>query len=530
MNPHQPLTPTETWEGTLARHARQTPELAATVLRGKRLTYGELNEAARRTAELLIQRGVKSGDRVALLCPPRAEALIAFFACCRIGAIWVGLNPKYKAPEIQYIVGHAQPKLILSVDHFDATDYGQLISEGCSTLSQEQRPPLLLFSPENASIDAFLAALATGPLHHPVAEHTVSADLDGNAAAMLVYTSGTTGKPKGALISERSTVFRAEHQSRYFSVSTDSRIINFSPINHVGGMQFRSLAQIYGGGTIVFQERFEPKATLALIRAHQINTLHLGPTMLNLLVAHEDFGPDVLDQLDWYISAGAALPVPALKLVSSHAKRVASVYGATEAASTVSCASLSDSFESVAHSIGWSIPEHTMRVADEQNMVLPPDIEGELQISGEYCMRGYLNDEAATAAAFTSDGWYRTGDLAQLLTDGSIKITGRMKEMFKSGGYNVYPREVEMALESHPDVRLAAVVSAPDELYQNVGHAFILMQPDATTTGEALREWCRSQLANYKIPKQIHIHPSLPTLSIGKVDKVTLTSMAARIS
>lgn len=509
----------------MVRNAAQAPGVVATTLRGSNLTYGQLNEAAQRVAQLLLRLGVQAGDRVALLCPPRAEALVTFIACCRIGAVWVGLNPKYKPPEVEYILGHAKPKILLSVDAFDSTDYGQLIREASEPLAPEDRPLQLLFSPEAPTIDALVDVLARAAgSGAPVA---AAGTPDSNNAAMLVYTSGTTGKPKGALISERATIFRAMNQSRYFSTSADSRIINSSPINHVGGMQFRSLAQIYGGGTIVFQERFEPKEALALMRQHQINTLHLGPTMLNLLMAHEDFGTDILDRLDWYISAGAALPVSALKMIAGHAKAVASVYGATEAASTVSCASLSDSFESVAHTIGWPLPPHTMRVADEQGHVLPAHVEGELQVSGEYCMRGYLNDEKATEEAFTSDGWYRTGDLAQLLPDGSFKITGRIKEMFKSGGYNVYPREVEMTLESHPDVRLAAVVSVPDAVYQQVGHAFVILNPDAKVSGELIRDWCRSRLANYKIPKKIHIQKNVPMLSIGKVDKVALKSMTA---
>lgn len=525
MNPRQPQTPTETWQDVLAGHAARAPHVAATVLRGSRLTYSELDQLATSVAELLTRLGVQSGDRVALLSPPRAEALITFFACCRIGAVWVGLNPKYKRPEVEYILGHATPKLLLSVDVFDSTDYRQLLREACGALAPSDRPLTLTFSPKSPTVDALIGALTETKPVHPVALPLRRA-ADSGAPALLVYTSGTTGKPKGALLSERATIFRAIHQSTYFSISGDTRIINFSPINHVGGMQFRSLAQIFGGGTTVFQERFDAGATLTLIREHDINMLHMGPTMLNLLLAHKDFGPDILDRLEWYISAGAALPVPALELVAKHARRVASVYGATETASTVSYASLSDSFEAVAVSIGWPIPAHTMRVADEQNNVLAVHTEGELQVAADHCMLGYLNDETATAAAFTSDGWYRTGDLAQLLPDGSIKITGRMKEMFKSGGYNVYPREVEITLEAHPDVRLAAVVSVPDALFQQVGHAFVILNPDSSLTGDTLREWCRDQLANYKVPKRIHIHPTLPMLSIGKVDKVTLKAMA----
>ena len=345
---------------------------------------------------------------------------------------------------------------------------------------------------------------------------------------MLVYTSGTTGQPKGVLLSQTGGIFRATVQAQYFKTAEPPRILNFSPINHVGGMQFRSLVQIRAAGTIYFQERFKPAETLQLLRQYRINMLMLGPTMLHMLMEDATFDVDIFKQLEWYISAGAALPVPALKTLAEHCPKVATVYGSTESCSTVSYASLHDSFEAVAYTIGWPLPAGEMRVVDSEGNELAPLQEGELQIRREHSMVGYLNNDKATQEAFTADGWYRTGDLAMMLDDGSFKIAGRMKEMFKSGGYNVYPREVELTLEAHPLIRMAAVVPVDDPKFQQVGHAFVLADADSALDESDVIIWCKERLANYKVPKRVIIRSSMPMLAIGKVDKVQLKAEANR--
>jgi acyl-CoA synthetase (AMP-forming)/AMP-acid ligase II len=178
----------------------------------------------------------------------------------------------------------------------------------------------------------------------------------------------------------------------------------------------------------------------------------------------------------------------------------------------------------MAFTVGRSIPDGETRVADETGLPLPPGQQGELQLRSEYCMAGYLRDEAATHAAFTADGWLKTGDLAVARPDGYIRLVGRIKEMYKSGGYNVYPREVELVLEQHPSVMLSAVIAVDDPRYQQVGHAYLIAQPDASVSEQELSSWCRERLANYKVPKKIHVCASLPMLSIGKVDKMALRS------
>lgn len=521
------ISPASSWADVISEHVLNFPHRTALVLRDYKISYEELEVLINKTASLLHEAGVIRGDRVALMSPARPEAIIMFFACSKLGAIWLGLNPKYKEQEIDYVINHARPKLIVSVEDFDGVDYVGPIDRSVEKLQKmvgKNAISALYFSHQKASPDGMLKALATiGRTQVNASEDkNLNVVQDSSEPCMLVYTSGTTGQPKGVLLPQKSSLFRAAVQSSYFKTVEPARILNFSPINHVGGMQFRTLAGLAAGGTIFFQERFRAEETLQLIRQHKINMLMLGPTMLHLLMQHEDFDVDIFQQLEWYISAGAPLPSGALKLLEQHCPNVASVYGSTEGCSTVSYASLKDSFDAVAYSIGWPIPEGEMRVADKNNNVLKPMQEGELQIRKEYCLSGYLNDLQATQEAFTSDGWYKSGDMAAMLEDGSFKIVGRIKEMFKSGGYNVYPREVEIMLESHHAVKMAAVVPVDDPVFQQVGHAFLLLRDDSTETENSIIAWCKERLANYKVPKRIIICSELPMLAIGKVDKISL--------
>lgn len=514
----------QTWLDVLRHHASTSPQHIALALDEHQLSYQRLLNAVDEAATLLSRLGIGRGDRVALLSPPRPEALITFLACTKLGAVWLALNPKYKGPEIHYILDHARPALLMSVCHFDQVDYVPIVRQAVQDIEQHSQHTIstVFFDRAQPDHEALFAALRTAPGR----QRAPRAPLDEHAC-MLVYTSGSTGQPKGVLLSESASLWRATVQHNYFTTSSPPRVLNFSPINHVGGMQFRSLTVLAAGGTTYFQERFQPDQTLALIRRHRINMLMLGPTMLNMLMMNEDFGLDILRQLEWYISAGAALPVPALKLLAENCPQVGSVYGSTESCATVAYASLTDSFDAVAYSIGRPIPADEMRIVDAQGRPAAPGIEGELQIRRDHCMIAYLNAPEATRNAFTDDGWYRSGDLAMCLADGNFKLVGRIKDMFKSGGYNVYPREVELVLEAHPQVKLAAVVPVDDPMFQQVGHAYVLVEAPTSLTAAELRAWCKTHLANYKVPKKIEPRTALPMLAIGKVDKIALKAEAA---
>lgn len=513
-----------TWSDVILDHALNFPDRPALVFQDTSVTYGQLNAMVEECAGYLGRMGLGKGDCMALLSPPRQEAMITFLAAARLGALWVGLNPRYQVRELNYVIQHARPKLVLSVSDFENRDYAGDIQESLMGIAPEAMPEVVLYDAADPTTSALFGVLAQRAATNEPLAGAVPCMGEAMDPCMLVYTSGTTGKPKGVLLRQRDLIFRSTVQARTFKTASYPVVINFAPINHIGGMHFRGLSQVLAGGTIVYQDRYRTADVMGLIAKHRVNMLMLGSTMLQMLLAEPNFDIQVLRKMEWFIFSGSAIPMPILKTIRQYCPKTGSTYGLTESCGSVSYIDASDSIDDAAYTIGRPIPSGELRVADEQGALCQNGEQGELQVRMEYCMAGYLRDEAATLAAFTADGWLKTGDMAVRQDDGCFKLVGRIKEMYKSGGYNVYPREVELVLEQHPGVLLSAVIAVDDPLYQQVGHAHLIAKPGVVVTEGDLSNWCRERMANYKVPKKIYLHSSLPMLSIGKVDKMALRS------
>ncbi|MES2412617.1 MAG: class I adenylate-forming enzyme family protein [Pseudomonadota bacterium] len=512
------------WDEIVAVHAAQFPDRPALAYQDHVLDYAGFLAEVNACAEQLVRLGLGRGDRIALMSPARPEAMITFMAAARVGAVWLGLNPRYTPREISYVLGSAKPRLVISIESYEGRPYGDELTAALQAPGLEHCA-LVRFDAGRPDAEALQQALRDA-LPHTAAGTPPPATVEDDVC-MLVYTSGTSGKPKGVLLRQRDLIFRSAMQSRTFSVSDYPRSINFAPINHIGGMHFRGLSHIIAAGTLVYQDRYRTSEIQHLMTKHRINVLMLGSTMLQMLLEEPGFDRETLRQAEWFIFSGAAMPMPLLRDLQQRCPRIGATYGLTESCGSVCYTLTPDSLEMMASSIGRPQPNGEARVAGPQGEALPPGQEGELQVRGEHCMAAYLDNEAATRAAFTPDGWLKTGDLAQMHDDGSIKLAGRMSEMYKSGGYNVYPREVELVLEEHPDVAMAAVIAVDDMRYQQVGHAFVIAKGGHEIDEAALDQWCRDRLANYKRPKRLFVRQSLPMLSIGKVDKNLLRTAAS---
>lgn len=517
------LVPGQTWWEVLSSHARDYPDRIAMAFGDESMSYADFAASVDQCTRQFVALGITSGSCIAVLTPPRPEAMVTFFAASRLGAVWVGLNPRYRIRELAYVIGHASPTLIVSVKSFEERDFTADVQEAITEASRTAMPcTTIFFDGEGKSPETLHEALkkASGTSVRALTCNP----LEPSTPSMLVYTSGTTGNPKGVLLSQEAMIFRSTVQAHTFAVRSHPVVINFAPINHIGGMHFRGLSQILAAGTIVYQDRYRTSEVMSLIARHDVNMLMLGSTMMQMLLRDPSFDISVLSKMEWFIFSGAAIPMPILQKIRQHCPKIGSTYGLTESCGSVSYIVDSDSLESAAYTIGRDLPEGQLRVADEFGNQLICGQTGELQVRKRYCMSGYLHDQAATHSTITDDGWLKTGDTAIMQEDGYFRLVGRIKEMFKSGGYNVYPREIEVVLEQHPDVLMAAVISVEDELYQQVGHAYVISQPGSVMSDIELKDWCRSRLANYKVPKRIEIRTSLPMLSIGKVDKLALRS------
>ncbi|MFQ5939625.1 MAG: class I adenylate-forming enzyme family protein [Alphaproteobacteria bacterium] len=509
-------------------YAQLLPEREALVLGDWRLSYRAFADAVDRCAKALLASGVGKGDRVAMLSTPRPEYFIVFLATARIGGIWLGLNPRYRLDEYRYVVGDAKPKLLFAITAFEDRDYLPDLGALMDEYDHLERVVTLGHSVEGLSVgcDEFLAAADQIP------EDTFAAVRDAVSAkdpALIVYTSGTTGKPKGAMLPHRGLVHCSRIQCEHWRTEP-MRILNNLPINHIACVGDISSYSLVAGGTIVFMERFDPEGILALIARERLTAWGQVPTMFQLTVALPNFDDYDLSSLRAVVWGGAAAPRALILKLKKLGVGLYSSYGLTESVGSVTYTDEDASIDVLADTVGRPDPRYEVRIAGPDGKPVARGEPGEIQVRGDFITLGYVNRPEATAEAIDADGWLHTGDVAVEREDGNYKLAGRLKEVYKSGGYNVYPREIETIIESHPAVAMAAVIGVPDPIYGEVGHAFILNEPGAALSEPEIAAYCGERLANYKVPKEFVVRTELPMLTTGKIDKTALKAEAEAAS
>lgn len=506
--------------------ATERPQAEAVVLGDLRWSYRELARRVDDTARALLAAGVGPGDRVATLSTPHPDYLVTFLATCSIGAIWVGLNPRYTLGELSYVVGDAEPTVIFARTRIGDRDFradlvalrsnhhtvGRVVIMGNDPLPGHAQPMQEFLADAQRVSEAELAA-------HRRA-------VDPATAALIVYTSGTTGSPKGAMIPHRGLVRCSLVQGSVWTVDP-LRILNNLPINHIGCVGDISCFALVAGGTIVFMEAFDPVAIPAVIAQERITCWGQVPAMFAMALqaggrTDGQTGSPDLSCLQLIVWSGSAAPRDLIQQLGTLCPRLSSSYGLTESVGSLTYVAGTSDLDTLADTIGWPSPAYEFRIARPDGTEAEVGEAGEIQTRGDHIMLGYWRRAEASREAIDDQGWLHTGDLAIRHPNGTVTLVGRLKEMFKSGGYNVYPREIEIALEAHPAVRLAAVLGVADPVYAEVGHAFVMVSEGAELTEEQLREHCRARLANYKVPKRFTIAAELPLLPIGKIDKQAL--------
>lgn len=507
-----------------AHWAGQCPQRDALVLNGSRISYAELAELVDRCAGRLLALGVAPGERVAMLSTPRPEFFIVFLATARIGAIWLGLNPKYTLDELRYVVGDAQPVVLIAPRAIEGRDFAKDAQALAAEHASIRHVQILELGAQFA--ESGIAALLAPTTALPEDRIARVATHD---AALLVYTSGTTGRPKGALLPHRGLVHCSRIQRDYLRADP-LRVLNNLPVNHVGCVGDLCSFTLVSGGTVVFAERFDPGTIGPLLQAEAVTLWGQVPTMFQLTLDHPAFQPAMARSVQDIAWSGAMAAEDLVRRLHQLCPQLSSFYGMTETVGSVVYSDAGASLEDLARTIGRPDPRYDVRIADPEGQPVARGESGEIQVRGDFLMKGYLNKPEATAAAFAAGGWLRTGDAALEEADGQYRLIGRLREMFKSGGYNVYPREIEMALEEHPQVASVAVISTPDRLYGEVGTAFVTWKPGAASDEAALRAFCRGRLANYKIPKYFRLIETMPMLPIGKIDRAALKREACRLA
>lgn len=488
-------------------------------------TYAELAEQAGRYAAILRDLGVQRGDRIAILTTPRVDSVVLLIAMNMVGAIWVCLNPQYRLREFQYVIEDAQPSLLFHISGFEGRSY----LEDVEAL-KAQNPCLteVICLDDGATPGKRFGDLKAVTGRAPF---QMEADRDRRFdAAVIVYTSGSSGNPKGAVLPNHGMMERGRGYNKIWPLAEYPIVFDFYPLNHVGGLGWVMGYGLVGGGTVYIEPRFNQETFGVTVRREKINVLQGPPMLYQMLLGKAEFDTADYASVQWLLYSGASMPVELLRRIDDLGWKYSPIYGLTECCGGVTCTyPEGDSLETLATTIGHAIYADEIRIVTPEGRPAKPGEQGEIQVERSRCMLEYFNRPEATAAAFTDDGYFKTGDIAEVGERGYVRFVSRMSEMFKSGGYNIYPREVEAVLEEHPAVGLAAVISLPHPLYAEVGLAYVLPTTESSDppTGEALRDWCRDRMANYKVPKRIVVASTLPQLPSGKVDKVELKKVAA---
>jgi acyl-CoA synthetase (AMP-forming)/AMP-acid ligase II len=510
----------------VGHYARSQPRSEAIVFGESRLDYAAFDHAVSRCAAALRAAGVGPGDRVAMLTTPRLEFAVVLMATQRIGAIWVGLNTRYRLPELRHILGDCTPKVLISVN---ATPEGRAFEPDLRAIAADASGRIAIVTLPDAtpglapSFEAFLSA-GDGVDATP-------APAGPDDPTVIVYTSGTTGRPKGALLAHRNLVYCYEQVSRSFvgkeHLREGLRVLCNLPPNHIGCISELLGNAIIRGGAVVFAERFDPAEAFALIAGERITLFGGVPVMLEAMFADPSFADADLSSVRAIGWGGAPAARDLVRRMRATGAHLFTNYGLTEGGAVVSATGPDDDVGDLAGTVGRPDASTDHRIVDDAGRDVPPGVAGEIWLKGAGVFLGYWNDPAATAAASAPGGWLRTSDIALARPDGAWVLSGRKGDMFKSGGFNVYPREIELALEEHPDVAYAAVIAVPDTRYFEVGAAFVAAKPGRMPAPADIAAFLRQRLANYKAPKTIRVLDALPMLPIGKVDKRALREQLA---
>lgn len=505
----------------VAWFAQRTPEAPVAWFEGRTTSYAELHAAAHEWARALVASGVRPGDRVAVLSTPRPEFLVAMLGVHLAGAVYVGVNPSHTRREQLYMLQDSSPVMLLSLAESGGRDFAQEVAQLLPEVPSLQQCVRLDAGPAVGALrdrDELLRSSSAGTGLPPVAP------LD---AAAIVYTSGSTGTPKGALLPHAGLAYGAvtdaDAMHHTFAAGEVPRVACNLPTNHIGCIVDVVGCAMVCGGMVAFLERFDPSEMLQFIEELRLTNLQHVPTVLQILTQMPEFATRDLSSLRVVAWGGAALPIDVVRIYRRLGVHLQTVYGQTEIISNATWSRPGDSDEALATTVGRVNPDADVRIVDEDGRDVADGEEGEVLYRHPSQFLGYFGNPEATARTVTADGFVRTGDVAVRRPDGNVVLVGRRSDMYKSGGLNVYPREVELQLEEHPSVALAAIVSVPDAKYGEVGVAFVVPRPGAPEVSiDELAAWCKARVAGYKVPKRFEIRDELPLLPIGKVDKQRL--------
>ncbi len=528
---------------TIGRHfdlaTERYPQREALVVRHQsiRWTYAELRERVDRCASGLLSLGLEPGDRVGIWSPNNSEWTVTQFATAKAGLVLVNINPAYRLSELEYALNKVGCRALVTASSFKSSDYIGMLRELVPELDdaepgalQSERFPSLQFvihlgSDNEEGMIRFRDLMDAG---RPEDERRLSAIADTlqfDDPINIQFTSGTTGLPKGATLTHHNILNNGYFVGEAMNLTHEDRICIPVPLYHCFGMVVGNLGAITHGSTMVYpSEGFEPDAVLAAVSEEHCTTLYGVPTMFIAELEHPEFGSYDLSSLRTGIMAGSPCPVEVMKRVidEMHMDEVTIAYGMTETSPVSFQTAPDDPLDRRVGTVGRILPHAEVKVVDSDGRIVPAGQPGELLTRGYLVMLRYWDDAERTAEAVDAAGWMHTGDLATIDAQGYCCIVGRIKDMIIRGGENVYPREIEEFLYGHPDIEEVQIIGVPDERFGEQLCAWIKLRDGRSVTTEQIQDFCKGQIAHFKIPHYVKIVDSFPMTVTGKIQKFVM--------
>jgi fatty-acyl-CoA synthase len=504
-------------------------------------SFAEFDRLVSDAARGFMAVGIEKGDHVAIWATNWPQWVITQFATARIGAVLVNVNPAYRTNELEYVIKQSDAKLLLTIDQFKTSNYlamiGELIPElagsapGKLTSAKFRRLQGVVFLGDGAppGMLSWRELIERGRTVNETDLEAREGTLDPNDPVNMQYTSGTTGFPKGALLSHRNLLLNAFYSGECQRLTAEDRVCIPVPFYHCFGCVLGTLAcVVHGAAMVVPADYFEPGKTLDAIERCGATAMYGVPTMFIAQLEHESYPRRNLKSLRTGIMAGSPCPIELMKRVTGEmgARELTIAYGLTEFSPVITQTRTNDPIEKRVETVGKPLPGVEVKIIDAATGdALPPGQPGELCARGHGTMIGYYNMPEATAKAIDTDGWLHTGDLSVQTPDGYYKITGRLKDMIIRGGENVYPREIEEFIYSYPKVEEVQVIGVPDEKYGEEIAAWIKLKGSQNATVDELRQYCKDRIAHYKVPRYIKFVTAFPMTVTGKIQKFKMREL-----
>ncbi|OUR95038.1 fatty acid--CoA ligase [Gammaproteobacteria bacterium 42_54_T18] len=495
-----------------------------------RISFSDFAEQAKQVAAALIAKGIQRGDCIGVWAPNISEWVIAALGAQCAGATLVTLNTRYKGNEAAYILRASHSKLLFSIGNFLETDYPSMLDNedlpelrDIVVFREADDAPALSKLARSSWQDFLEQASATAPSEVNARISTIT----GDDVSDILFTSGTTGNPKGVMTCHEQNLRAFSHFSNIVGLTPGDRYLVINPFFHSFGYKAGILACLLTGTTLLPHAVFDTTEILQRISTDKVSVLPGPPTLFQSLLAHPELDQYDISTLKRATTGAAVIPVEMIEQMKSRLgfDVVITAYGLTESCGLVTACRADDSSETIATTSGRAIPDIELRCVDSNNQPVAPGEAGEIVFRGFNVMKGYFENEAATEAAIDDEGWLHTEDIGILDEQGNLKITDRLKDMFITGGFNCYPAEIEKIMAANDAITMSAVIGIPCERQGEIAMAFVVLKPGVTLTDSELVSWCRNNMANYKVPRKIRFVDALPLNASGKVLKAELRKL-----